>query len=431
MAESKQIRVPDIGNAKNVDVIEVLVKPGDTIEAEQSIITLESEKASMDIPAPFSGVVTEVKIKAGDKVSEGDVILTVQAEGMKEPAKAEQTTPEAAPAQKPAEETQAAPAASPTKEAQQIAKPTEAKAEQVIAPGTVHAGPAVRRIARELGVDLTKVSPTGPKQRILRDDVQQYVKGALTKQGGVGSALPQPPTVDFSKFGEVETKPLNKIKRLTGTNLHRNWLLIPHVTQFDEADITELEAFRKSEKAQAEKQGYKLTPLVFIMKAIVAGLKAYPQFNASLDASGETLIMKKYYNIGVAVDTPNGLVVPVIRDVDKKSIYELAKELAEISNKAREKGLSVNDMQGGCFSISSLGGIGGTAFTPIVNLPEVAILGISKAQMKPVYQDGQFVPRLMLPLSLSYDHRVIDGADGARFTSYLAHLLSDIRRVLL
>jgi pyruvate dehydrogenase E2 component (dihydrolipoamide acetyltransferase) len=296
----------------------------------------------------------------------------------------------------------------------------------------VHAGPAVRRVAREFGVDLAKVTATGPKQRILKEDVQKYVKETLAKQtssGGMG--LPQAPMVDFSQFGQTEVKALTKIKRLTGTNLHRNWLLVPHVTQFDEADITELEAFRNAEKASAEKQGYKLTPLIFIMKAVVAALKAYPQFNASLDASGESLILKKYYNIGVAVDTPNGLVVPVIRDVDKKSIYDLAKELAEISKKAREKGLSVNDMQGGCFSISSLGGIGGTAFTPIVNLPEVAILGVSKAQMKPIYSKGQFEPRLMLPLSLSYDHRVIDGADGARFTSYLAHLLADIRRVLL
>lgn len=416
----EEVAVPDIGNAKDVDVIEVQVKPGDKVEKEQSLITLEGDKATMEIPSPFAGEVKEVKIKVGDKASQGSAILTMLVAGAAEAPKAESA--QAAPSNKVVEPSQP-----------EAAKPTQAVVEQPRAnAGAVHAGPAVRRIAREFGVDLTKVSATGPKSRILKEDVQQYVKDALARSSTTtGTGLPQAPVVDFSQFGETEAKPLNKIKRLTGSNLHRNWLLVPHVTQFDEADITELEAFRNAEKANAEKQGYKLTPLIFIMKAVVAALKAYPQFNASLDASGENLILKKYFNIGVAVDTPNGLVVPVIRDVDKKSVFDLAKELADISKKAREKGLSVNDMQGGCFSISSLGGIGGTAFTPIVNLPEVAILGISKAQMKPVYQNGQFVPRLMLPLSLSYDHRVIDGADGARFTSYLTHLLSDIRRVLL
>jgi len=417
-AQLEEVKVPDIGNAKDADVIEVLVKPGDKIEKEQSLITLEGDKATMEIPSPVAGEVKELKIKVGDKASQGTVILTMLVAG----AKAE-----------PAKETPAKTAEPAKIEVnQQQAKPMATPVETVQPTGNVHAGPAVRRIAREFGVDLAKVIASGPKQRILKEDIQKYVKETLAKQtssGGMG--LPQAPVVDFSQFGQTEVKPLTKIKRLTGVNLHRNWLLVPHVTQFDEADITELEAFRNAEKASAEKQGCKLTPLIFIMKAVVAALKAYPQFNASLDASGESLILKKYYNIGVAVDTPNGLVVPVIRDVDKKSIYDLAKELAEISKKAREKGLSVNDMQGGCFSISSLGGIGGTAFTPIVNLPEVAILGVSKAQIKPVYQNGQFEPRLMLPLSLSYDHRVIDGADGARFTSYLAHLLADIRRVLL
>lgn len=414
-ARVEEVKVPDIGNAKDADVIEVLVKPGDKVEKEQSLITLEGDKATMEIPSPFAGEVKEVKIKVGDKASQGTVILTMQVAGVKaESAKETQT---------------AEPAKS---EVQQPAKPMLASVETAQLTGDTHAGPAVRRIARELGVDLAKVIATGPKQRVLKEDVQKYVKETLAKQtSSTGMGLPQAPVVDFSQFGQTEVKALTKIKRLTGVNLHRNWLLVPHVTQFDEADITELEAFRNAEKTSAEKQGCKLTPLIFIMKAVVAALKAYPQFNASLEASGESLILKKYYNIGVAVDTPNGLVVPVIREVDKKSIYDLAKELAEISKKAREKGLSVSDMQGGCFSISSLGGIGGTAFTPIVNVPEVAILGVSKAQIKPVYQNGQFEPRLMLPLSLSYDHRVIDGADGARFTSYLAHLLADIRRVLL
>jgi len=422
--KTQEIPVPDIGNAKDVDVIEILVKPGDKIEKEQSLITLEGDKATMEIPSPLAGIVENIKLKVGDKVSQGSIILSLAtSEGTKAPA---QTT-------KPGEQavkTQAQTPDKATEQSKSVPAAVESRTSTTQNSGEVHAGPAVRRIAREFGVDLTKVTPSGPKSRILKEDIQNHVKNVLANPSATGG-LPAAPKIDFNQFGETEIKPLTKIKRLTGTNLHRNWLLVPHVTQFDEADITELEAFRNAEKLNAEKQGYKLTPLIFVMKAVVAALKAFPQFNASLDSSGESLILKKYFNLGVAVDTPNGLVVPVIRDVDKKSVYQLAKELAEISKKAREKGLSVTDMQGGCFSISSLGGIGGTAFTPIVNLPEVAILGVSKAQIKPVYQDGQFEPRLMLPLSLSYDHRVIDGADGARFTSYLAHLLTDIRRVLL
>jgi pyruvate dehydrogenase E2 component (dihydrolipoamide acetyltransferase) len=414
--ETVTIKVPDIGAAKDAEVIDVLVKPGDKIAKEQSLITLEGEKATMEIPSPMEGTVQEVLIQVGNKASQGTPILHLIIDSEAKPLD-KSSQPTAKPEQ----------VASKAQQSKPVQQP-----EKTVAQGLVHAGPAVRRIAREFGVDLAQVSASGPKQRILKEDVQNHVKQALANGGGGSKmGLPEAPVVDFSQFGPTESKPLSKIKRLTGKNLHRNWLIVPHITQFDEADITELEAFRTAEKTSAEKRGLKLTPLIFIMKAVVAALRAFPQFNASLDASGESLILKQYFHIGVAVDTPNGLVVPVIRDVDKKSIYELAQELTTISQKAREKGLSVSDMQGGCFSISSLGGIGGTAFTPIVNLPEVAILGVSKAAMKPVYQDGQFVPRLMLPLSLSYDHRVIDGADGARFTTYLAHLLADIRRVLL
>jgi len=416
--KTENVLIPDLGGASEVDVIEILVKPGDEVKPEDPLITLEGDKASMEVPSPVAGIVKELQMKVGDKVSEGDVILTMRLEGAAEkveaaPAKAE---PEPAPVK-----AESAPA--PAAPAQPVANTS----------GKVHAGPAVRRIAHELGVDLAKVKGTGPKGRITKEDLKQTLKGGASAGAGLGFHFPPLPKIDFSKFGEVETKPLSKIKRASGANLHRNWVSIPHVTQFDDADITELEAFRQEQKAIAQKQGVRLTMLVFLMKAVVATLKEFPHFNASLDDTGENLILKQYYHIGVAVDTPNGLVVPVIRDVDRKGIFEIAKELAEISQKAREKGLSLADMQGSCFTISSLGGIGGTAFTPIVNAPEVAILGVSRSQQKPVFQpvDNTFVPRLMLPLSLSYDHRVIDGADGARFIVSLSRRLADIRTILL
>jgi pyruvate dehydrogenase E2 component (dihydrolipoamide acetyltransferase) len=428
----KNITVPDVG-AEHVDVIEVLVKVGDVIKVESPLLTLESDKATMDVPSSDAGVIKEVKVKVGDKVSQGTVIFVLE------------MTDTASATTKPAEESVAQKAEAPKQEAPKqeaqtqeeapVSQPQEAQTGTVIPAGhnaDVHAGPAVRKLAREFGVDLLQVAASGPKQRIMKEDVQQFVKSKLAAVPSVsGGALPAAPTIDFAKFGLVETQALSRIKKLSGKNLHRNWLLVPHITQFGDADITDLEEFRVSNKARFEKQGVKLTPLVFIMKAVASSLKTYPQFNASLDSTGENLILKKYVNIGVAVDTPDGLVVPVIRDVDKKGLLELAKELAIVSEKARNKQLTANDMQGGCFSISSLGGIGGTAFTPIVNLPEVAILGVSKSSYKPVYDDGVFVPRLMLPLSLSYDHRVIDGADGARFITSLSNALTDIRSLLL
>lgn len=426
---TKNITVPDIGGAADVVVIEVLVKAGETITTDTSLITLESDKATMDVPSSDAGVVKEVKMKAGDKVSIGSVILVLETASADEkavPATEEKKT-EAPKAAEKKDESKAAEKAVAAQSSTSSTKVVEVPQEDV------HAGPAVRRIAREFGVSLSQVSATGPKNRILKEDVQAFVKSRLsdTQISGGGIGLPTAPVVDFSKFGDIEEQPLSRIKKLSGKFLHRNWLLVPHITQFIDADITGLEAFRQSQKAVLEKQGVKLTPLVFILKAVVASLKAFPQFNASLDASGENLILKKYFHIGVAVDTPDGLVVPVVRDVDKKGLQELAKELSVMSEKARNKQLTANDMQGGCFSISSLGGIGGTAFTPIVNVPEVAILGVSKAAVKPVYEDGQFVPRTMMPLSLSYDHRVIDGADGARFAVHLSNMLSDIRNLLL
>jgi pyruvate dehydrogenase E2 component (dihydrolipoamide acetyltransferase) len=426
LSNLKEIKIPDIGGAKDVDVIEVLVKAGDTVAVDQSLVTLEGDKATMEIPSPMAGTVKSVQIKVGDKVSQGSVILNL-ATTDKDTASTNETHPE----EKAAEKTQpSAKSATPTPAKTTQENPPSLKEE---APaGLTHAGPAVRRMARELGIDLTQVAGSGEKNRILKEDVQQFVKTQLSRgTGGGGIMVSATPAIDFSQFGETEAKPLNRIKKLTGSNLHRSWVTVPHVTQFGQTDITELEVFREQQKAAAEKQGVKLTPLVFIMKAVVAALKAYPHFNASLDPSGEQLILKKYFNLGVAVDTPNGLVVPVVRDVDKKSLFVLAQELAQISSKARDKGLSVADMQGGCFTISSLGGIGGTAFTPIVNTPEVAILGVSKSSIQPVYQNNAFVPRLMLPLSLSYDHRVIDGADGARFMVYLSERLADIRTLLL
>jgi len=432
MAEMKQVTVPDIGNYKDVPVIEVMVKAGESVKAEQSLITLETDKATMDVPAPFDGVVKEVKVKVGDTVSEGSLIFVLEASGAA-PAAVPAAAPAAAPAKAPAK---AAPAAVVAAVVAQTPAPAPVVAAVVSSGGKAHASPSIRAFARELGVDLTLVKGSSAKGRISKDDVQNFVKSALSQPrgaaGGTGGVqVMAMPVVDFAKFGAVETQPLSRIKKISGANLHRNWVSIPHVTQFDEADISEMEAFRKEIGAEYAKQNIKITPLVFMLKAVVAALQKFPEFNASLDASGENLVLKKYYHIGVAVDTPNGLMVPVLRDVDKKGLIQLAKELGEISAKARELKISAADMQGGCFSISSLGGIGGTAFTPIINAPEVAILGVSKASMKPVYQDGQFVPRLMLPLSLSYDHRVVDGASGARFTQYLAGVLTDIRRLAL
>ena len=425
MAEIKNVVVPDIGSFKDVEVIEVAVKAGDSVQAEQTLITLETDKATMDVPAPFAGKVTELRVKVGDKVSEGDLIALMEASGAASAPAAVAATP-APSAPKPAPV--AAPAAAPAPAA------TPAPAAVATSGGKAHASPSIRRFARELGVDLTQVKGSAPKSRVTKEDIQNFVKQSLAQPRGAagGGALPGLlpwPEVDFAKFGAIEAKPLSRIKKISGANLHRNWVMIPHVTQFEEADISELEAFRKQLNDEYAKQGVKITPLAFMLKAVAVTLKHFPDFSASLDASGETLIMKKYIHIGVAVDTPDGLVVPVIRDVDQKGIVQLARELGEVSARARDKKITAADMQGGCFTISSLGGIGGTSFTPIINAPEVAILGVSRSSMKPVWKDGEFVPRLMLPLSLSYDHRVIDGAAGARFTTYLSHVLSDVRRM--
>jgi pyruvate dehydrogenase E2 component (dihydrolipoamide acetyltransferase) len=443
MGTLQEVLVPDIGDFKDVDVVEVLVKTGDAIQPEQSLISVESDKATMEIPSPAAGAVKELRVKVGDKVSKGSLILVLEvAEGTVTSA----VKPMPAPA--PASVSAQAPASAsvPAQVAPPPAVPQAGKSDPVPyepapAPGlTPHASPSVRKFARELGVDLAKVRGSGPKGRITQVDVQTFVKGVMKgaqaapapiARGVFGFNLPEWPQVDFAKFGPVETKPLSRIKKLSGGFLHRNWVSIPHVTQHDEADITELEAFRKENAQVAEKEGFKLTTLAFLVKASVNALRQFPDFNASLDRTGENLIVKKYYHIGVAVDTPDGLVVPVIRDADRKSVFDLARELAEISKLAREKKLKPDSMRGGTFSISSLGGIGGTAFTPIINAPEVAILGVSRSQIRPVYKDGVFVPRLILPLSLAYDHRVIDGAAAARFTSYLASVLSDIRRTLL
>lgn len=422
MAEIKQVVVPDIGDYKNVSVIEVMVKVGDMVNVDDTLLTLETDKAAMDIPSPFSGIVKELHVEIGDKVSQGSAILVLESDAVAAPA----SLPSVAPM------LPASPATSPA-----TAAPVAAAPGTLAAPassgGIAHASPAIRRFARELGVEITQVSGSGEKGRVTRDDVQLFVKAALARSatGGNGLQVLEMPVFDFTKYGATETRPLSRIQKISGANLHRNWVTIPHVTQFDEADITDMEAFRKQLGTEYAKQNIKITPLAFMLKAAVAALQKFPQFNASLDASGENLVLKQYFHIGVAVDTPDGLMVPVLRDVDKKGLVQLAAELAAISARAREKKITASDMQGGCFTISSLGGIGGTAFTPIINAPEVAILGVSRAAMKPVYQDGGFVPRLMLPLSLSYDHRVIDGAAAARFTSCLAQVLSDIRRLAL
>ncbi|ENX4856965.1 TPA: pyruvate dehydrogenase complex dihydrolipoyllysine-residue acetyltransferase [Vibrio parahaemolyticus] len=429
---AKEVNVPDIGGDE-VEVTEIMVAVGDTVEEEQSLITVEGDKASMEVPAPFAGTVKEIKIAAGDKVSTGSLIMVFEVAGAA-PAPAAAPAQAAAPAAAPAPKAEAPAAAAPAAPAAGDFQDNDEYA---------HASPVVRRLAREFGVNLSKVKGSGRKSRILKEDVQNYVKEALKrlesgtaasgKGDGAALGLLPWPKVDFSKFGETEVQPLSRIKKISGANLHRNWVMIPHVTQWDNADITALEAFRKEQNAiEAKKDtGMKITPLVFIMKAAAKALEAFPAFNSSLSEDGESLILKKYVNIGIAVDTPNGLVVPVFKDVNKKGIYELSEELMAVSKKARAGKLTAADMQGGCFTISSLGGIGGTAFTPIVNAPEVGILGVSKSEMKPVWNGKEFEPRLQLPLSLSYDHRVIDGAEGARFITYLNACLSDIRRLVL
>jgi len=442
----KDVLVPDIGNFDSVDVIEVLIKAGDVVAKDDSLLTLESDKASMDIPAPFAGTVKEVKMKVGDKAAQGGLILVIEAEdaapAAEKPAAQPTTTPVVSTVK--VDEKAVAipepsnPVAEPPKVIQPQATPNPVAASTAGVSGKLaHASPSVRKFARELGVNLSLVKGTGPKNRILQNDVQAFVKGELAKprsenMGGGLSTLPMP-VIDFSQFGTIESKPLSRIKKLSGANLHRNWVTAPHVTQFDEADITDLEEFRRSMAPDAEKRGVKLTLLAFLMKAVVNALRTYPNFNSSLSAEGDSLILKQYYHVGFACDTPDGLVVPVVRDVNTKDVMDIARDLADLSAKARERKLKIEEMQGGCFTISSLGGIGGTMFTPIINCPEVAILGVSRSSMQPVFdaKTKSFEPRLILPLSLSYDHRVIDGADGARFTSHLRMMLSDVRRLLL
>jgi pyruvate dehydrogenase E2 component (dihydrolipoamide acetyltransferase) len=434
MAEIKDILVPDIGDFDGVEVIEIMVTAGDAINIEDPIVSLESDKAAMEIPSPFAGTVKEVKVNLGDQVSEGSLLITIEASESsaipaEEPAPSEEAKPAAPESPAPAPvSAPAAPAQAP------IPRPSPTASIKINEEGfkNAYASPSVRKFARELGADLSQMSGSGNKGRILKEDVKNWVKQTLSQgatRGGLG--VEPMPEIDFSQFGDIEIHELTRINKLTGKFLHRNWVTIPHVTQFDEADITELEKFRKQLNEENQKDGTRVTVLVFLMKALVSALKEFPRFNSSLDHTGENLILKQYINIGVAMDTPDGLVVPVIRDCDRKSLIELAQELTETSQRARAKKLSPSDMQGGSISISSLGGIGGTSFTPIVNAPEVAILGVSRSAMKPVYKDGEFEARLMLPLSLSYDHRVIDGADGARFTSYLSRVLSDTRRLLL
>ena len=438
----REVHLPDIGDFKDVEIIELLVSPGERVEAEQSLLTLESDKATMEIPAPFAGVVKSLAVGIGDKVNEGDRIAELETvDGPAVSAVPETAQVDAAEAMQPA-------VPSPTSETAEMSRPPGEKepSRRPIAAlpsdaqrSKPHASPGVRRFARELGVDLYRVSGSGTKGRITKEDVQGFVKRSLAEGaavapagGGTGAlALPGMPEVDFSKFGEVQEQPLGRIKKLSGAHLHRSWLNVPHVTQFDEADITELEAFRKANREAAAKAEVKLTFMPFLMKAVCKAMAEFPQFNSALSPDGERLILKKYMHIGVAVDTPNGLVVPVVRDVDRKGIFDLAADLGEMSAKARAGKLAPGDMQGGCLSISSLGGIGGTQFAPIVNAPEVAILGISRAAMQPKWDGQAFVPRLIMPFSLSYDHRVIDGAEGVRFTTYLGQLLEDIRRLLL
>jgi len=434
MAQTLEVKVPDIGEFHDVPVIEIMVKPGDSIKVEDPLIALESDKAAMEVPSPAAGVVKEIALKLGDKVQAGSLVLLLEvADAAAAPAAATPAATSAAPVAAAPDAALAAPAPVP------LATPAPASAATpavALPAGLAHASPSIRLFARELGVDVAKVSGSGAKGRILREDVQNHVKEALaggaaapaSGRGGGLDLLPWP-KVDFAKFGPIETKPLGRIRKISGANLQRNWVMIPHVTQFDSADITELEAFRVEVNKDSEKSGVKLTMLAFLIKAVVAALKTYPEFNASLD--GDQLILKGYMHIGFAADTPNGLMVPVIRDADRKGVAQIAREMGDLAKRAREGKLGPAEMQGGCFSISSLGGIGGTAFTPIINAPEVAILGVSKSEVKPHWDGVNFVPRLMLPLSLSYDHRVIDGAQAARFTALLGQLLADMRRTLL
>jgi pyruvate dehydrogenase E2 component (dihydrolipoamide acetyltransferase) len=415
LANSIEVLVPDIGGFKDVSVIDVLVKDGQQIDKEMPLITIETEKAAMDVPAPAAGRISQVKVKQGDKISEGSVILLLEAAAGAESAA---NTAAASSAQSPPDAT----ASPPTP---QVAATIDERAFS-----RAYASPSVRKFARELGADLGKITGTGPKARITQEDVKAHVKKILATPVAPVSALPKVAVVDFAKFGEIEVKPLSRIQKISGSRLQASWLNLPHVTQHDDADITDLDAARGSLKARAAQEEVKLTPLVFIIRACILALKEYPRFNASLDSSGENLVLKRYFNIGFAADTPNGLVVPVIRDADRLSIYEVARALSTLSSKARAGKLSAAEMQGGSFTISSLGGIGGTAFTPIINAPEVAILGVSKSTHKPVFIDGAFVPRLMLPLSLSYDHRVIDGAEAARFVVFLSKTLNDVKALV-
>ncbi len=471
MADVREAKVPDIGDFQGVPVIEVMVKPGDHVDKDQGLVTLESAKATMEVPAPFAGTVRDMRVKVGDEVAEGSVIATIEAEDAgetpakpgpandKQPAKPAPTEPSSAAQQQPqksgdddsqnanAKPESSAPAATPSQpstgnatgeRSERRAPPIPFDADSVMPDKVPYASPAVRAFARELGVDLNRVSGSERGGRIIKEDVQQFVKSVMAggtapaaAGGGGGLNLLPWPQIDFSKFGATETRPLSRIKKLSGANLARNWAMIPHVTQFEDADITDLEALRKALNKEHEKEGIKVTLLAFLIKACVACLQKYPGFNASLDASGENLVVKHYFHIGFAADTPNGLVVPVIRDCDKKGVLEIAQEMSALAKKARDGKLTPGEMSGGCFSISSLGGIGGTMFTPIINAPEVAILGVSKSSLKPVWDGKEFAPRLTLPLSLSYDHRVIDGAAAARFTTYLSQLLADMRRALL
>ncbi len=435
MSQEQEITIPDIGDFDSVEIIDIAVNVGDKVNKEDTLLTLESDKATMDIPAPHAGEITAIKVSVGDKVAEGAPIfmMNINADENIKSTPSDNKTEKSQEEKKlvvektetPTESAQPRPAPQVLKTSEKVGRSDSAKA---------HASPAIRRFARELGVDLGLVYGSGPKGRILKEDVKAFTKSVLTSNKltpSGGFALPEIPPIDFSKYGTIDTQPLSRLKRLGGQSLHRSWITVPHVTQFDEADITELEEFRKSKLDSASKQGIKLTLIAFLIKAVVDALQQYPEFNSSLSADGENLILKQYFHIGVAVNTDNGLIVPVVKDADKKGLYDIAKEISELSEKARAGNIAPKDLQGGCFTISSLGGIGGKNFTPIVNAPEVAILGVSRAEMKPVYQNNEFVPRLIMPFSLSYDHRVIDGVAGAKFTQFLSTVLNDIRHILL